>query len=264
MRITVSCEPPHLYRQGSAKSSARRPRSLDTPHVTRPFDPDEVVKTPGPRGSIPRLGVGIIVRKPCDLRVRRLCVLALCLCPGGVLDAQAQPGVQARPWSSRSLTRACWFGGSPAKCASEVAKLWDSAGRTALLALRPVPEAPAIVADGTFVHPAATALYALKVLVPQTIGSNGCGQLRADRQELGRLMCTASLQLGVSAARRWPEEHLKLVSLERQLTDAGCLAASTDPCARVAPGLNADVPPAALVETTLVNQSLSEPFEDIQ
>jgi hypothetical protein len=171
-------------------------------------------------------------------------VLVIGLSPGGVREARAQSGVRPGTWSGRALARACWLGGGASRCASQVALLWESFARTALVAIQPAPAVAQIVRDGTFVHPDAPAFYMLKGLVPESLGRNACGQLRPSREELTRLVCAANRQLGASGQDRWPEERRELLAMHHRLVDSDCLPSSPpDLCTLVSAAVA--VPPSA-------------------
>ena len=183
-------------------------------------------------------------------RIVRITVLGVCLVVGGdCRDAGAQTTVRVDAAESRGLAKACGRTGRWADCFAAVR---GRLARVADLILAELQAAPApgitsvdsrpstrVVWDGTFAHPNAPGFYLLRSYVPPAPDTSAdvCGQLpeplRADRQMLLKLVCSAQRELLAEGPGRWPDEMAELENVRQRLT--ACLPAApapaADPCA---------------------------------
>lgn len=215
------------------------------------------------------------MRKPFDVRVVCLLVLAACLGPGAAREAAAQAGKLATRDSV-----ACSLGSlrTISACARFLDAFWMGfANRTlSALDLEPDPRDSRLARDGVFVHPNAPSLYELARSVKQPAGNaSGCGQFQYTGEKLAALMCRATKELRPYRWNQWGDEKKQLNDLRQRLADAQCLPRTPeDPCdlpqvrtivAR-APAAGSEEPIAAEapVVLALAEQGPPEPRIDLQ
>ena len=184
-------------------------------------------------------------------RIVRVTVMGVCLVAvGPCRDAGAQSTIRVDAADSRGFAKACGRTGRWSDCFAAVR---GRLARVADLILAELEAAPApgltsidsrtptarVVWDGTFAHPNAPGFYLLRSYVPPATDTSAdvCGQLpeplRADRQVLLKLVCSAERELLAEGPGRWPDEMAEFELVRQRLT--ACLppapAPAADPCA---------------------------------
>ena len=177
-------------------------------------------------------------------RIIRVTVLGVCLVAMGQ-DAAAQQTTQMGAAESRGLARACGRTGRWSDCFAFVRGRLASVADLILAELQAAPaqsttstgsrQSSRVVWDGTFAHPNAPGFYLLKSSVPPATSTSSpdvCAQLpeplRADRQTLFKLVCSAERELLAEGPGRWPDEMAEFQQLRQRLT--ACLPAGPPGC----------------------------------